>query len=63
MIFHKTNKLSFNITLVHNKTLNVIPYFQDKIFRGRVALFTLLANFTCCSLCYSNFSKCLYVQR
>jgi len=60
MIFHKTNKLSFNITWVHNKTLNVIPYFQDKTSHGRVVFCTLLANFTCCPLCYSYFYKCLY---
>jgi hypothetical protein len=35
MIFHKTNKLSRNITWVHNRTLNVIPYFQDKDSRGK----------------------------
>ncbi len=31
MIFHKTNTLSFNITWVHNKTLNVIPIFKTKL--------------------------------
>jgi hypothetical protein len=35
MIFHKANKLSSNITWVHSKTLNVIPYFQDRASHGR----------------------------
>ncbi len=30
IVFHKSNKLSSNITWVHSRTLNVIPYFQDK---------------------------------
>jgi len=62
MIFHKTNKFSFNITWIHNKTLNVIPHFQDKTSHGRVFFCALIANFTCCPLRYSNFSKCLYVE-
>jgi hypothetical protein len=37
MVFHKANKLSSNITWIHSKTLNVIPYFQDKALHGRAA--------------------------
>jgi hypothetical protein len=36
-VFHKANKLSFNITWIHNRTLNVIPYFQDRALCGRAA--------------------------
>ncbi len=39
MIFHKTNKFSFNITWVHSRTLNVIPYFQDRASCDRAACF------------------------
>jgi hypothetical protein len=34
--FHKANKLSSNITWVHSRTLNEIPYFQDRASCGRV---------------------------
>jgi hypothetical protein len=35
MIFHKANKLSSNITWVHSRTLNIIPYFQDRASHGK----------------------------
>jgi hypothetical protein len=44
MIFHKANKLSSNIFWVHSKTLNVIPYFQDKTSHGRAACFVLFVQ-------------------
>ncbi len=37
MIFHKANKLSSDITWVHSRTLNVIPYIQNRASRGRAA--------------------------
>jgi hypothetical protein len=39
MVFHKANKLSFNITWVHSRTLNIIPYFKDSC--DRTTCFTL----------------------
>jgi hypothetical protein len=35
MFFHKANKLSSNITWIHSRTLNVVPYFQNRALRGR----------------------------
>ncbi len=32
MVFHKANKLSSNVTWVHSKTLNVIPFFWTEPF-------------------------------
>jgi hypothetical protein len=40
MIFHEANKLSSNVTSVRRKTLNVIPYFQDRAFGDRAACYS-----------------------
>lgn len=37
MVIHKANKLSSNITQVHNIILNVIPNFQDRASHDRAA--------------------------
>jgi len=37
MAFDKANKLSFNVIWVHSRTLNEIPYFQDRASCGRAA--------------------------
>jgi hypothetical protein len=44
MAFHKANKLSSNISWVDSKTLNVIPYFQDRASRGRAACYSSSSN-------------------
>ncbi len=52
MIFHKANKLSSNITWVHRRTLNVIPYFQDRASRVNVLSFP-----PCWVLCLMEFAR------
>jgi hypothetical protein len=45
MIFHKANKLSSNIS--QRRTLNVIPYFQDRVSSGRVACYIQYKSIAC----------------